>query len=124
MWAAYGWQIARRNERRRRPVLPRSRAPRSSGTWGPMSFHDTPTAPYNRPEVRADVWKKLRPNWLSQDAAMMVLMAKLPSKLIPLASVYRTTAQVHAANETLMVRGYKHMTGTSRHAHKGALWGP
>ena len=55
---------------------------------------------------------------------MMVLMAKLPSKLLPLASVYRPTAQVHAANDALMVRGYKHMTGTSRHAHSDALWGP
>ena len=55
---------------------------------------------------------------------MMVLMAKLPSKLLPLASVYRPTAQVHAANDALMVRGYKHMTGTSRHAYMDALWGP
>ena len=54
---------------------------------------------------------------------MMVLMAKLPSKLLPVASVYRPTAQVHAANDALMVRGYKHMTGTSRHAHTDALWG-
>ena len=54
---------------------------------------------------------------------MMVLMAKLPSKLLPLASVYRPTAQVHAANDALMVQGYKHMTGISRHAHTtpGAL---
>ena len=55
---------------------------------------------------------------------MMVLMAKLPSKLLPLASVYRPTAQVHVANDALMVTGYKHMTGTSRHAHTDALWGP
>ena len=48
---------------------------------------------------------------------MMVLMAKLPSKVLPLASVYRPTAQVHAANDTVMVRGYKHTTGTARHAH-------
>ena len=39
---------------------------------------------------------------------MMVLMAKLPSKLLPRASVYRPTAQVHAANDALVVRGYKH----------------
>ena len=52
---------------------------------------------------------------------MMVLMAKLPSKLLPLASVYRPTAQVHAANDALMVRAYKHMTGFSRHAHTEAL---
>ena len=55
---------------------------------------------------------------------MMVLMAILPSKLLPMASVYHPTAKVHAANDTLMVRGYKHMTGTSRHAHTDALWGP
>ena len=55
---------------------------------------------------------------------MMVLMAKLPSKLLPLASVYRPTAQVHTANDALMVRGYKHMTGISRHAHTDALWEP
>ena len=58
------------------------------------------------------------------DTAMMVLMAKLPSKLLPLASVYCPTAQVHAARNTLMVQGYKHMTGISRHAHTNALWGP
>ena len=83
-----------------------------------------PTAPRNLPEVRAAVWKQLRPQWLSPDAAMMVLMAKLPSKLLPLASVYRPTAQVHAANNALMVRGYKHMTGIPRHAHTDTLWGP
>ena len=55
---------------------------------------------------------------------MMVLMAKLPSKLLPMASVCRCTAQVHVGNDTLMVRGYKHMTGISRHAHTDALWGP
>ena len=66
------------------------------------------------------MWKQLRPQQLSPDAAMMVLMAKLPSKLLPLASVYRPKAQVHA----LMVRGYKHMTGISCHAHTDALWGP
>ena len=55
---------------------------------------------------------------------MMVLMARLPSKLLPLASVYRPTAQVHAANDALMVRAYKHMIGISRHAHTEALWGP
>ena len=46
---------------------------------------------------------------------MMVLMAKLPSKLLPLANVYRPTGQVHAANDALMVKGYKHMMGTSRY---------
>ena len=60
----------------------------------------------------------------SPDAAMMVHIAKLPSKLLPLASVYRPTAYVHAANDALMVRGYKHMTGSSRHAHTEGLWGP
>ena len=48
---------------------------------------------------------------------MMVLMAKLPTKLLALASVYRPTAEVHAANDPLMVRRYKHMTSTCRHAH-------
>ena len=55
---------------------------------------------------------------------MIVLMAKLPSKVLPLASVYRPTAQVHAANNALMVQAYKHMTEISRHAHTEALWGP
>ena len=55
---------------------------------------------------------------------MMVLMAKLPSKLLPLANVYCPTAQVHAANDAPTVRGYKHMTGISRHAHTDALLGP
>ena len=55
---------------------------------------------------------------------MMVLMVKLPSKLLPLAGVYRPEAQVHAANDAPMVRGHKHMTGIPRHAHTDALWGP
>ena len=55
---------------------------------------------------------------------MMVLMAKLPSKLLPLASTYRPTAQVHAAKDALMVRAYKHMTGISCNTHTKALWGP
>ena len=84
----------------------------------------TPTAPRNLPEVRAALWKQLRPQRLSPDAAMMVLMAKLPSKLLPLASVYRPTAKVHTANDALMVKAYKHVTGISRHAHTDTLWGP
>ena len=87
-------------------------------------LHGTPTPPHNLSEVRAAVWKQLRTQRLSPDAAMMVLMAKLPSKPLPVASVYRPTAQVHAANDALMVRGYKHMTGTSCHTHTDALWGP
>ena len=55
---------------------------------------------------------------------MMALMVKLPSKVFAMASVYRPTAQVHLANNTRMVRGYKYMMGTSRHAHTNALWGP
>ena len=55
---------------------------------------------------------------------MMVLMAKLPSKLLPRASVYRPTAKARAANDALMVRAYKHVTGISRHAHTDTLWGP
>ena len=51
-------------------------------------------------------------------------MAKLPSNLLPLVSVYRPTAKVHAANDALMVRGYKNMTGISHNAHTNALWGP
>ena len=88
-----------------------------------IDLKGTPTAPGNLPEVRAVVWKQLRPQRLSPDAAMMVLMAKLPSKLLLLASVYRPTAQVHAANDALMVRGYKHLTGTSHHAYTDALLG-
>ena len=84
----------------------------------------TPTAPRNLPEVRAAVRKQLRPQRLSPDVAMMVLMAKLPSKPLPLANVYRPTAQVHAANDALMVRAYKHMAGISRHAYTESLWGP
>ena len=84
----------------------------------------TPVAPRDLPEIRAAVWRQLRPQRLSPDAAMMVLMAKLPSKLLSLASVYRPTARVHAANDALMVRAYKHMTGISRHAHTDPLWGP
>ena len=83
-----------------------------------------PIAPRNLPEIRAAVWKQLRPQRLSPDAAMMVLMAKLPSKLLSLASVYRPTARVHTANDALMFRAYKHVTGISRHAHTDPLWGP
>ena len=77
----------------------------------------TPTAPRNLPEVRAAVWKQLRPQRLSPDSAMM---AKLPSKLLPLATStaprLRGTRQMHP-----VVRAYKHMTGICRHAHAQAL---
>ena len=53
----------------------------------------TPTAPRNLPDVWAAMCNHLRPGKLSPDAAMMVLMAKLPSKLLPLAIVYRPTAR-------------------------------
>ena len=43
----------------------------------------------------------------------MVLMAKLASKLLPLASVYRPMAQVHGANEALMVREVQAHDGNS-----------
>ena len=84
----------------------------------------TPTAPRNLPEVQAAGWKQLRPQRLSPDVAMMVLTAELPSKPLPLANVYRPTAQVHAANDAVMVRAYEHMTKVSHHAHTEALWGP
>ena len=54
-------------------------------------LQDTPTAPRNLREVRAAVWKQLRPQRLSLDAAMMVLMAKLPSNLVPVASTLAST---------------------------------
>ena len=104
------------------PDIQPSRVLRYMGT--DIDLQGTPTASRSLPEVRAAVWKQLRPQRLSPDAAMMVLMAKLPSKLLPLAGVYRPTAQVHAANDAVMVRGYKHMTGISRHAHTDALRGP
>ena len=104
------------------PEIQPSKVLRYMGT--DIYLQGAPTAPRDLPEVRAALWKQLRPQRLSPDAAMMVLMAKLPSKLLPLASVYRPTAKVHAANDALMVRAYKHVTGISRHAHTDALWGP
>ena len=70
------------------------------------------------------MWKQLRPKWLSPGAAIMALMERLPSKLLPPANVYRPRARVHAANDALMVQGYKHMTGIPRHAHSDALCEP
>ena len=64
----------------------------------------TPAAPRNLLEVRAAMWKQLRPQPLSWDAAKMVFMAKLPSKILPLASVCRAAALVYAANDAMMVR--------------------
>ena len=87
-------------------------------------LQEAPTAPRNLPEVQAALWKQLRLQRLSPDAAIMVLMAKLLSKLFPLASVYRPTAKVHAAVDALMIRAYKHVTAIFRHAHTDALWGP
>ena len=104
------------------PEIQPSRVLRYMGT--DIYLHGAPTAPRNLPEVRAELWTQLRPQRLSPDAAMMVLMAKLPSKLLPLAIVYRPTAKVHAANDALMVRAYKHLTGISRHANNDTLWGP
>ena len=48
-------------------------------------------------------------------------MMVLASKLLPMASVYGPTGHVHVANYALMVRGWEHMTGISRHAHTDAL---
>ena len=93
------------------PEVPPSQVLKYMGTH--IYLQGTPTAPRNLPEIPAAIWKQLHPQRLFPDAAMMVLMAKLPSKLLPLASVYRPTAQVHAANNTLMVRGCKHMTGNA-----------
>ena len=112
----------RREALARAPEIQPSRVLRYMGT--DIYLQGAPTAPRNLPEVRAELWTQLRPQRLSPDAAMMVLMTKLPSKLLPLASVYRPTAKVHAANDALMVRAYKHVTGISRHAHTDALWGP
>ena len=84
------------------PEIQHSRVLRYMGR--DIYLRGTPTASRNLPEVRAAVWKQLRPQRLSPDAAMMVLMRKLPIKLLPLTSVYRPTAQVHAANDALMVR--------------------
>ena len=94
------------------PEIPPSQVLRYMET--DIYLQGTPTAPRTLPKVRAAIRKQRRPRRLSPDAAMMVLMVKLPSKLLPLASVYRPTAQVHAANDTVMVRGYKPMTGTPR----------
>ena len=63
------------------PEIPPSQFLRYMGT--DIHLQGTPTAPRNLPEVRAAIWKQLRPQQLSPDAAMMVLMAKLPSKLLP-----------------------------------------
>ena len=104
------------------PEIPPSPVLKYTGTN--IHFEGTPTSPRNLPEVRAAIWQQLHPQRLSPDVAMMVLMAKLRSKLLSVASIYCPTAQVHAANDALMVRGYKHMTGTSRHAHTNDLWGP
>ena len=55
---------------------------------------------------------------------MMVLMAKLPSKLLSLASVYCPAPRVHAANEALIVTVYNHGTGISGHVLTDPLGGP
>ena len=52
---------------------------------------------------------------------MMLLMTELPSKVLPMASFYGPTGKVHVVNYALMVRGYKHITGISRHAHTDDL---
>ena len=103
------------------PEIQPSKVLRYMGT--DIYLQGVPTPPRNLPEIQAAMWKQLRRLRLSPDAAMMVLMAKLPSKLLSLASVYRPTAQVHAANDAVMVRAYKQVTGTSRHAHTDLLWG-
>ena len=69
----------------------------------------TPIAPRNLPEIRAAIWRQLRPQRLSPDAAMMVLVDKLPSKLLSLASVYRPTefrdSQAHFLQTHQALRG-------------------
>ena len=72
------------------PEIPPSQVLRYMGT--DIYLQGMPTASRNLPEVWAAIWKQPRPERLFPNAAMMVLMAKLPSKLLPLASVYRPTA--------------------------------
>ena len=50
------------------PKIPPSQVLRYMGT--DIYLQGTPTAPRNLPEVRAAVWKQLRPRRLSPDAAM------------------------------------------------------
>ena len=76
------------------------------------------------PKVRAANWKHVRPERLSPAVAMMVLLEKHYSKPLALPSVCSPTACVYAADNPMIIRGYKHMTGTPRHAHVDALCGP
>ena len=66
----------------------------------------------------------MRPQRMAPDAAIMVLEAKVPAKLYAAASVNHPMATVQHANGTLLVRCWKHITGTSRLAHTEALSGP
>ena len=94
------------------PDIPPSQVLREMGT--DMYLPGTATAPNNLANVEAAIWKQLRLQRLSPNVAMMVLKAQLPSKVFPRANVFRhrPSAQLHTANNALMVRGYKHMTGT------------
>ena len=83
-----------------------------------------PTAPRNISAIRAEIWGQMKPQCLAPNAAMMVLEAKVMPKLFAAASVYHLTATIQSADDALLVWCWKHVTGTSRHAHTESLWGP
>ena len=82
-------------------------------------LQSTPTAPRKLPEFQAAMWKQVLPQRLTVDGAMMVLMAILPSKLLPLASVYHVPRPM-CMPRTTPQWWYKHMMETSRYAHMDA----
>ena len=103
------------------PEIPPSQVLTYMGT--DIYLQCTPTAPRNLPEVRTAICKQLPLAALpgrGHDGAH----GEAPEQATPPGQCLPPYAQVHAANDALMVKGYKHMTGTSRHAHTDTLLGP
>ena len=79
-----------------------------------------PMAPCNISAIKAEIWGQMKLQRTVPDAAMMVLKAKIPLKLFTTASIYRPTATAQHTNDAMMMRCWKQILGTSRHA-LGAL---
>ena len=54
--------------------------------------------------IMAQIWVQMRPQRMAPDVAMMVLEAKVPTKLCAATCVYHPTAAIQHTNDALLLR--------------------
>ena len=67
------------------------------------------------PAIGAEIWGQMKSQYMAPDVAMMVLKAKVPTKIYAASSVYQPTATVHQASDALLMLCGS-ATGTFRHS--------